>query len=90
MYNIIHKVNYVNCTHVATEGQDYVLPDEFQIVFNTVSVSGNTECVNITITDDLRVEGQQEFLVTVDSVSPLVELPGLIAVVITISDDDGK
>ncbi len=47
------------------------------------------ECVNISITDDMRVEGDQELLVSVAEVSPQVELPGSTSVVITIEDDDG-
>ncbi|XP_064390869.1 uncharacterized protein LOC135338715 isoform X3 [Halichondria panicea] len=72
----------------ATDGEDYVLPGDFQIVFDTNVLSGDSECVNISITDDERVENEQEFVVMVTSISSQVELPGFTSVYITIEDDD--
>lgn len=59
-------------------------------MFSTASVSGSTECVNISISDDQRVEGDQEFLVTIVGASPQVELPAVISVAVTVDDDDSK
>ncbi len=59
-------------------------------MFDTNVLSGDSECVNISITDDERVENEQEFVVMVTSISSQVELPGFTSVYITIEDDDSE
>ncbi len=74
----------------ATNGMDYVPPADFQIEFDSSSLSGVSECVNVTISNDDFVEGREEFVVTVTSVLPQVELSGHDSVAVTIVDNDCK
>ncbi len=74
----------------ATNGMDYSLPGDFQIEFGSSSLSGDAECVNVTISNDDFVEGKEEFVVTVTSVSPQVELSVINSVTVTIVDNDCK
>ncbi len=67
---------------------DYFLPGDFQIEFSSSSLSGHSECVNVTISNDEFVEGREEFIVTVSSVSPQVELSEINSVTVTIVDND--
>ena len=63
---------------------DYSLPGEFQIKFGSSSLSGDSECVNVTISNDDFVEGREEFVVTVTSVTPQVELSEINSVTVII------
>ena len=74
----------------ATNGMDYFPPADFQIEFDSSSLSGVSECVNVTISNDDFVEGREEFVVTVTSVLPQVELSGYESVAVTIVDNDSK
>ncbi len=69
---------------------DYFPPADFQIEFDSSSLSGVSECVNVTISNDDFVEGREEFVVTVTSVSPQVEPSGHESVAVTIVDNDSK
>ncbi len=67
---------------------DYSPPGDFQIEFGSSSLSGVSECVNVTISNDEFVEDREEFVVTVTSVSPQVELSEINSVTVTIVDND--
>ncbi len=71
-------------------GMDYSPPGDFQIEFGSSSLSGDSECVNVTITNDDFVEDREEFVVTVTSVTPQVELSGSYSVAVIIVDNDCK
>ncbi len=74
----------------ATNGTDYSPPRNFQIEFGSSSLSGDSECVNVTISNDDFVEGREDFVVMVASVTPQVELSGFDSVAVTIVDNDCK
>ncbi len=75
-----------SCT--ATDGMDYSLPGDFQIEFGSSSLSGVSECVNVTISNDELVEGREDFVVMVTSVMPQVELSGSDSVTVIIVDNN--
>ncbi len=77
-----------SCT--AINGMDYSLPGDFQIEFGSSSLSGVSECVNVTISNDKFVEGREDFIVMVTSVMPQVELSGSDSVAVIIVDNDCK
>ncbi len=74
----------------AINGMDYSPLGDFQIEFGSSSLSGDSECVNVTISNDDFVEGREEFVVTVTSVTPQVELSEINSVTVTIVDNDCK
>ncbi len=69
---------------------DYSPLGDFQIEFGSSLLSGDSECVNVTISNDDFVEGSEEFFVTVTSVSPQVKLSGSDSVAVIIVDNDCK
>ncbi len=77
-----------SCT--ATNGTDYSPPVDFQIEFGSSSLFGDSECVNVTISNDNFVEGREEFVVIVTGVTPQVELSGSDSVAVIIVDNDCK
>ncbi len=86
--NVVNFFLLSLCT--ATNGMDYSLSGGFQIEFGSSSLSGDSECVNVTISNDDFVEGREEFVVTVTSVTPQVELSESDSLNVTIVDNDCK
>ena len=82
--------------HVTVIGDDYQ-PDGTELVFSTqqqqLSQPGEsiTECINIDIVDDSRVEGEHMFSVEIVSVSPssVVQCSPNNSASVHIIDDDG-
>ena len=62
---------------------------EVQITFDSMSMEGSTECVDITITDDSITEPEESFSVTLEAVSDFVTF-GTSSSAIVIHDNDGK
>ena len=80
-----------NSYSLAVEGDDYMVPDPFQVTFDTMSVTGSLACINITIVQDSVLEGDHVFTVHLLSLSPDVvatSSPTYAAVVI--ADDESK
>ena len=71
----------------AVEHSDYTSISS-DIVFLSGSTNSTPECVNINITDDAALEGNQTFTVTLTTSDPDVLL-GNDMTVITIEDNDG-
>ena len=73
------------------EGDDYVSPDPLTVVFaaDVGIVSGSTACATITIVDDLVVETDESFSVTITSSDPPLRYSTSVTVV-TITDNDGE
>ena len=62
---------------------------EVQITFDSMSMEGFTECVDITITDDSITEPEETFSATLEAVSDFVTF-GTSSSTIVIHDNDGK
>ena len=68
-----------------------MVPDPFQVTFDTMSVDGLLACINITILQDPFFEGNHGFSINITSLSPDVvtaSSPTYATVVIT--DDESK
>ena len=60
----LHYAGYHMCVCVfttATDGTDFTLPPQFQVVFGTNSSVGDTQSVTIAIEDDEIIEGEEMF-----------------------------
>ena len=72
-------------------GDDFSVPDPFQVTFDTMSVNGSLACINITILQDAALEGDHSFAVHIVSVSP-----GVVTIIsptyspVVIEDDESK
>ena len=53
-------------------------------------VANNFVCHNITVTDDMIVEGSETFIITVETSNPNNVIMGLNTAIVTIIDNDGK
>jgi len=88
----VHNTFQSRCgvsTHTG-EGDDYTLPNPFEATFTAGSISGGTACTNVTIVDDLDLEGTHDFGVQVSGTTPMgsqIMLPSPITV--EIQDNDG-
>ena len=76
----------MNMTSSAVEDSDYTSISS-DIVFLSGSTDGTSQCVHITIIDDIALEGNQTFTVTLMTSDPDVRL-GNDVTVITIEDND--
>ena len=64
------------------------LPGELTLSFAEGSIDGAVQCVNISIIDDLALEGNETFAASLTVTSDVVTL-GNSHTLITITDDDG-
>ena len=72
-------------------GDDYSVPDPFQVTFDTMSVNGSLACINITILQDAALEGDHIFTVHIVSVSPgVVTIISPVYAPVVIEDDESK
>ena len=70
---------------------DFNLPDPFTLTFDTMSVNGSSDCVNIDIPQDQALEGDHDFTVRFSTFSPdlvIVVPPEAADSEIIIADDD--
>ena len=67
-------------------GEDYTVPSVFRVEFN----STDQACAPVTILQDLAVEGNHEFTISISDVGEFAMTGSPIDTVITIIDDDGK
>ena len=73
--------------HLAMEDIDYIfVPSD--VTYPSGSTDGTPNCVNISITDDAALEGNQTFIVMLTTSDPDVLL-GNDLTITSISDDDG-
>ena len=73
---------------ISVAGSDYV-GGPLQATFPTSSMEGATSCVNISILQDLVLEGDQSFGVEVTSATPSVVMVGMPSEeTVTILDDE--
>ena len=72
----------------AVEDSDYTSISS-TITFLSGSTDSTSQCVNISVTDDAALEGNQTFTVTLTTSDPDVLLLGNDMTVITIEDNDG-
>ena len=88
MCNVIWHVLLFQIPSVA--GTDYVA-GPLQATFPTSSMEGDTSCVNISILQDLVLEGDHEFGVEVTSATPSVVVVGMPSEeTVTILDDESR
>ena len=70
--------------------------DDFSALANEIltipstMVANNFVCHNITVTDDMIVEGSETFIITVETSNPNNVIMGLNTAIVTIIDNDGK
>jgi len=69
-----------------------VVPAPFEVTFDTTSMSGSLACINISIPQDLALEGDHEF--TVHLLTPLspdvVTIGSPVYTTVVIADDESK
>ena len=68
---------------------DYVAVDS-QLTFPSMSPLGSTQCVTITITDDVITEPEETFFVTLVPVSDFVTIGEISVSSVTVGDSDCK
>ncbi len=61
-----------------------------EVVFPSASSSGAMQCVDVSITDDSAVEGDETFTVSLTTSSPAVTLGNAVTTIITITNTDGE
>ena len=82
--------HYLVCTKSLDAGTDYVA-EPLQATFPTSSMEGDISCVNISILQDLVLEGDHEFGVEVNSATPSVVMLGMPSEeTVTILDDESR
>ena len=65
-------------------------PDFFNITFDATNSSANTSaCVSVPIIDDNSLEGDHDFVVAIDSTSPMISTGTTTSVTVTILDNEG-
>lgn len=75
--------------HSLVEGDDYVFMSN-SVVFSPTSSASSMESAQVQIVDDLAVEGDHDFTVTIAAVGPVMIPTGSPAsVTVTILDNDG-
>ena len=84
------RAEHPDCHSIAaTAGTDYEAPSQQLLTFPAGTSTGVMSCVDVSITDDSAVEGDETFTVSLTSSSPIVTL-GNDQVTITITDNDRK
>ena len=77
-------------TNLSVAGSDYVA-GPLQATFPISSMEGDTSCVNISILQDLALEGDHEFSVEVTSATPSIVTVGMPSEeMVTILDDESR
>lgn len=72
------------------EGADYVFLSR-SVIFSPTLLASVTESAQVQIVDDMAVEGDHDFTVTIDDVNPAMIAIGSPAdVTVTILDNDGN
>jgi hypothetical protein len=73
----------------AIAGEDFMRPDFFNITFDATNSSANTSaCVSVPIIDDDSLEGDHDFVVAIDSTSPMISTGTTTSVTVTILDNE--
>jgi len=68
-----------------------MVPVPFELTFDIMSTSGSLACINISIPQDLALEGDHEFTVHLSALSPDVVTIGSPAnATVVIADDESK
>jgi len=68
-----------------------VVPVPFELTFDVMSTSGSLACINISIPQDLALEGDHEFTIHLSALSPDVVTIGSPAnATVVIADDESK
>ena len=79
------------CTVITVLGEDYTEPSPLQVTFSSGDMVGDTACAAFGILNDDNLEGDHEFTVNLESVTP----PGPVlsapfSTTVSISDDEGR
>ena len=74
------------------EGEDFILPDPLETIFAAfATLPGPSACVNITIVNDLVVEGDQTFQLAITGSDPTLSVSQFSSTAtVTITDNDGE
>ena len=73
------------------DGEDFTVTDttELDVFFAAGSMTGDTDCLNITILDDDALEGDHSFTVSLNPPAAPVTLTTPSSSPVTITDNDG-
>ena len=65
-------------------------PDFFNVTFDATTSAANTSaCVSVPLIDDDSLEGDHDFMVSIDSTSPMISIGIPASVTVTILDNEG-
>ena len=84
-----HSTVHSQCAYLAAiAGSDYVSVS-MDVVFPAGTSNGGMQCIDVTIIDDIEMEGDETFTVTLTTSSSTVNLVNAVTT-ITITDNDGE
>ena len=65
-------------------------PDFFNVTFDaTTSATDTSACISVPLIDDASLEGDHDFMVSIDSTSPMISIGIPASVTVTILDNEG-
>ena len=73
---------------LSVDGDDFTLPSPFDVTVPVNSLSGSSQCANITFVDDDIIEGDHSFTVSISDPGGAETVDPTVATV-TIDDNDG-
>jgi len=86
----VEYLSHVIC-HIAVLGEDFTEPSPLQVTFSSGDLIGDTACTTLGIINDNNLEGDHEFTVSLETVTP----PGPVisnsssTATVSIMDDEG-
>ena len=77
------------CIIFVVAGDDFMTPDPFSVTFDASLMPSTSACVSIFTADDDNLEADHNFIVSIDSTTPIITVGTPSSITATLIDNEG-